>query len=188
MLVVVTGGPYSGKTTLVEALGRRGYATAPEAAIQVIAELVEELGQEGQRRFRTEHRAAFQSRVLRRQVQQERQALAAADGAPVFFDRCRLDGLAYCRHFGAAPPQELLRAATELRFDRILLLDTLRDAHVRQDTGRTSDRATSLALCRELAGVYSDYGYAPIIVPEFPIEERVAFVLQTLGLSGQART
>ena len=47
MRVVVTGGPGSGKTTLVEALGRRGYATVPEAAIQVIEAKNAELGVEG---------------------------------------------------------------------------------------------------------------------------------------------
>jgi predicted ATPase len=35
---VLTGGPGSGKTTLVEALAARGYATAPEAGRTVIRE------------------------------------------------------------------------------------------------------------------------------------------------------
>ena len=44
--VVVTGGPGSGKTTLVEALAARVYATVPEAGIQVIEALNREPGLE----------------------------------------------------------------------------------------------------------------------------------------------
>lgn len=182
MLVVITGGPYSGKTTLVEALGRRGHRTVSEAAIDVIAELNEELGLEGQKRWRFEHRREFQLRVLRLQVRREEEA-ARESGGPVFLDRSRLDGIAYCRYYGTPPPAELLHAAQRIRYDHVFVLDTLSHVHVRSASGRTSDRATSLALRERIVEVYTEYGYEPVPVPETPVEERVHFVLERIGLA-----
>ena len=180
-LVVVTGGPGSGKTTLVEALGDLGYATAPEAAIQVIAELIEEMGNEEQKAWRGRHRRAFQLRILERQLALEAELLERRPGI-AFLDRSRLDGLAYCRHFGEEPPPELLQAARSCRYDRVLILDTLTDFVLRADSGRTSDREASLAIRDVLEEVYRAHGMDPIRVPELPPDERVSFVQAALEL------
>ena len=179
--IVVTGGPGSGKTTLIEALAARGWATVPEAAIAVIAELNDELGVEGQKRWRAGHLGAFQLRVMRRQVELERAGLAG--GADVLFlDRGLLDGLAYCRHFGLPAPPELVEACRAARYDRALLLDTLPRVADRSATGRTSDRATSLALRGRIAEVYREHGLDPLPVRVAPVEERAELALGVLGL------
>jgi predicted ATPase len=177
--VVITGGPGSGKTTLVEAVGARGFATVPEAAIEVIAELNAELGLEEQKAWRRAHVDEFQRLVLERQLAQEAEA---RDGTAVFLDRGVVDGLGYCRHFGTEPPPELLAASAEDRYDRVFLLDTLPEVIVRGDTGRTSDRAASLAIAERIAEVYRERGLEPVRVPVASVEERVGLVLGALGL------
>ena len=181
LMIVVTGGPGSGKTTLVEEMAKLGYATAPEAAIQVIAELNERLGVDEQKVWRREHRTEFQLSILRRQVEIEERLLEEAPEV-AFLDRGRLDGLAYCRFFGEPVPEELARLAPQGRYDRVLLLDTLSRFEDRAATGRTSDRAQSIALQGALAEVYREAGFEPLTVPELPVPERVRFVLDALGL------
>jgi predicted ATPase len=175
--VVITGGPYSGKTTIIERLAASGYTTIQEAAIEVIEELTRELGLEGQARWRTEHRDEFQLRIVRMQMALE---AAAPLGATVFQDRGRLDGLAYCRVFGSEVPPELVAACAELPYDRVFVLDTLTSFVTRTDTGRTSDRDRSLRIRDALMDAYSERGLRPVFVPELPIEERVRFVLDHL--------
>ena len=182
VLVVITGGPASGKTTLVEAFAARGYATVPEAAIQVIAELNEELGLEEQKAWRLANRRAFQLRVLARQVELEGRALEMSAGRVVFLDRCRIDGLAYCRHFDEPAPEELVASVGEVHYDRVFLLDTLPVVEDRSATGRTSDRAASLAIRATIEEVYVELGYEPIRVPVAPVEERLDGIAEALGL------
>jgi hypothetical protein len=64
------------------------------------------------------------------------------------------------------------------------VLETLRTFADRSGTGRTSDRAQSVALGEALAEVYRAAGYPLTLVPELAgPADRVTFVLADLGLA-----
>jgi len=183
--VAITGGPYSGKTTLVRALGEAGHRTVPEAAILEIEALEVELGdREAQRSFRRESPLEFQHRVFARQLAQERTAANARGAAPgpLFMDRSVVDGIAYLEEDGVEPPPDLLRTAEDRRPDVAFLLDTLTAFEGRGDTGRTSDRARSLRLRDRIGRVYRRLGVPVVPLPEAPTGERMARVLASLGM------
>ena len=98
--IVITGGPCSGKTTIIDALAGRGHTTVPEAA----TELIEDPGLED---LRTNPRE-FQLQVLLRQLENEQRVLetASADSV-VFLDRGVGDGFGYLRYHGIEPFEEL---------------------------------------------------------------------------------
>jgi predicted ATPase len=178
--VVITGGPGSGKTTVIEALAGLGYRTVPEAAIQVIEELNQELGLEGQKRWRAAHTGRFQDRVLDLQIELEKKC-ATAPGF-VFLDRGRLDGLAYLRHFGGGASSEQLDRIGEVRYSHVFLLATLRSFSERGASGRTSQRADSLAIAKRIEEVYRESGYQPVALPQMPPADRVAFIVAKIGV------
>jgi predicted ATPase len=182
MRVVITGGPCSGKTTLIEELAARGYQIAPEAAILVISALNQELGVEGQKDWRRQNLAEFQCRVLQTQLELEEQALSSrkSEQEPVFFDRGCIDGLAYCKYFQTEPPTALCDAAKDASYDQVFVLDTLDDFQERSEEGRTSDQSTSIALGALLEETYRDHGYAPIRVKVASVGERADFILAAL--------
>src|SRR4051812_9670205 len=90
---VITGGPSTGKTTLLDELEKLGYATIGEAARMEIDEAVaigltaEEL---------REDEKHFQDEVVRRRVELESGVPA---GREVFLDRGMQDSLAYYRYY-----------------------------------------------------------------------------------------
>ena len=174
---VITGGPFSGKTSLVRALAARGFATIPEAAIEVIEDLTRELGLDGQAAWRAEHREEFQERIIQKQLLLEEREHAAG---PLFLDRGRLDGVAYCHVYQSEVPTSLAFACSNLPYDKVFLLDTLTAFEGRAKSGRTSDRKRSLAIRDALFDVYTERGLDPIEVPEMPLVERVDFVLRYL--------
>lgn len=182
MIVVVTGGPGSGKTTLVEAFSHLGYPTVPEAAIAVIAELNERLGVEEQKTWRRTHRQEFQELVARRQAKNEAELSPGMHAT--FLDRGRFDGLAYCHHFGDDIPEVVIKIANEGHYDHVLLLETLPEEIFaeRGETGRMSNRTDSLAIRDQIEDIYIKSGFSLVHIPVMPVKDRVRMALDTLGL------
>jgi predicted ATPase len=179
-LVAITGGPGSGKTSLIDYLGSLGYATVPEAALQIIDELIRERGVSGQIEWRQAHPAEFVRLIMVRQATLEA-ACTVAEGQLGFCDRGRPDALAYAELFGLEVDSEIRVHVDGQRYLWVFVLDTLSDFRTRPATGRTSDRARSLRICDLLHEAYGSLGYTPTRVPELSIRDRARFVLSELG-------
>ena len=109
---VVTGGPGSGKTTLIEALARAGFTVAPEAGRGVIREQQAH----GGRALPSVDPLAFAAAMLARDLASYDAHRDAA--GPVFFDRGIPDIVGYLRLEGVAVPADMLRAARAKRYRR----------------------------------------------------------------------
>ncbi len=178
--IVITGGPFSGKTTLIEALAAKGHAIVGEAAILVIEELTAEYGLAGQAAWRKENTGAFQVKIIEKQAQLEEAAVQTSKTGLVFMDRGRPDGIAYCHVYERPVPDEVAAGCRDLPYDCVFLLDTLKDFDNRADSGRTSDRTRSLLIRDHLKATYEERGFSVVPVPEMPVDERVDFVLGSL--------
>jgi predicted ATPase len=175
-LFVVTGGPCSGKTTLIRALDARGFVTVREAAIDVIEGLNRRMGVEGQRRWRRRNLLEFQRMILELQIERER---AVADLAGVvFLDRGIADGVAYLASAGIEPPAGFLERARRSAYERVLLLETLGEFRDRSGTGRLSTRDDSVRIAGLIGRVYASLGVPVTHVADVPVAERVERVLE----------
>jgi predicted ATPase len=178
-LFVLTGGPYSGKTTLVQALADAGLRTVPEAAIEVIERLNEIMGPANQRRWRRAHLPEFQRMVLELQLERER---ALPPGrAPVFLDRGVADGIAYYRDAGLESPGRLVACARARPYRRAFVLETLETFDGRRGSGRTSSRDDSVRLGALLETVYRDLGVPVTRITRTSVPERIDAVLRAAG-------
>jgi predicted ATPase len=176
--VVVTGGPYSGKTTLVGALAGRGFATVPEAAIDVIGTLNATMGVEGQRTWRRDHLLEFQQMIFELQV--EREEAIGPDAGTVFLDRGIADGIAYCENAGIEPPGRFRERAIASGYAHALVLETLEGFETRDSTGRMSRREDSLRIGRLIADAYRAIDVPVTPVGRLPLEDRLALVTRLL--------
>lgn len=168
---VITGGPSTGKTTLLAELGRRGYATIPEAARSVIDEnLASGISVEQLRRDEKK----FQEEVVRRKAAIE----ASLDPQTItFFDRGMQDTLAYLMayDFTVEPWVEtLVRGAA---YQKIFLLEPV--GTFEADYARTEDAAFTKQLHSLLHDAYSQYKIEVIAVPPMSVKERADYVLQS---------
>jgi predicted ATPase len=179
-LVVITGGPCSGKTTLIKYFAQQGCLTIAEAALSVIEQLNVQMGVARQQAWRNSHPMEFQNRVLELQIQREEAAENGPAGA-VFVDRGRLDGIAYLRLAGEDPPPEFLAMCRQTRYSAVFLLSTLARFEARWDTGRTESAEGSRAIAAQIRRVYEENGYSVIGIPELPVERRAALVLSQIA-------
>ena len=166
---VITGGPSTGKTTLLAELEKLGYKTIPEAARSVIDEAIAS-GKTVAELRADEH--AFQDEVMRKKVTTE------AEHTPqelLFFDRGMQDTLAYLRAYDFNLEDWVLEQMQSARYQKVFLLDTL--PNFQSDYARTEDKEFSVRLRELLRDAYSEFGMEPIIVPVASPAERAKFVI-----------
>jgi len=166
---VITGGPSSGKTTLLKELEKLGHKTIPEAARTVIDEAlkkgisVEELRSDEKR---------FQGTVVRL-----KEKIEAANDKNVltFFDRGMQDTVAYLRHYSFSIDQWVMALMNKSRYQKVFLLDPL--TTYQSDYARTEDHDFAKHIHRLLHDTYAEFDMEPLHVPAVSLNERVRFIL-----------
>ena len=167
---VVTGGPGSGKSTLIAALAAQGFVTMPEAGRAVIRAQMAE----GGGALPWADRAAFAEAMLREDMKSYRDA-QERDG-PVFFDRGVPDVVGYLRLSGLAVPAHMRKAAMDLRYNvRAFIAPPWREIF-HQDAERKQDFAEAVRTHDAMTAVYRELGYELIALPCVPVEDRARFV------------
>ena len=172
---VLTGGPGTGKSTLLEELARRGYQTVPEAARQIIKE---EMPKERPVLPWTDL-SEFQEKVLQRQLDLESKISAGL----VFLDRGLLDSIAYCREGDISLPETLKQIVEKERHQRryagIFILDFL-PSYV-ADGVRREEQEEAEDLHFQIGAVYEELYYQCWHVPVLSPAKRAQFILKYLA-------
>src|SRR5581483_4706965 len=116
---VLTGGPCSGKTTLINEMKDRGYSVLPEAARTIIAaelaagKTIEEIVGDP---------LALQHKVIAHQLELHQEA---PQDEVVFHDRALPDNIAYYRKFNLPIDEIFQKALDAVQYRKIFLLDML---------------------------------------------------------------
>lgn len=167
---VVTGGPSSGKTTLLKELEKLGCITYHEAARSLIdqemakGKLLEEI---------RSNEAEFQRKVFKIKIQIEKKA---PRNKIVFFDRGIPDSIAYYQICGL-DPKEVLKFCKRKIYKKIFFLEQL---SFDQDYARTEDDKTIEKLNKLLKENYKKLGYEVIEIPVMPIRDRLLKILKEI--------
>jgi predicted ATPase len=170
-LVVITGGPGSGKTSLIEALAAQGHAVRPEAGRAIIRDQ-QASGGTG---LPWLDPAQFAALMLAADLRGHAEALARA--ADVFFDRGIPDIPGYLTLCALPIPEAVDRAARDLRYRRTVFIAPPWREIFTQDAERKQDFAEAERTHAAMATIYPRYGYVLVELPRASVAERAAFVL-----------
>lgn len=169
---VLTGGPGSGKTSVIEELRRRGYAGTQEAGRAII------IDQQfiGGNALHTGDRVLFAELMLGWEIRSYR--MAQVDPAPaVFFDRAIPELVGYYWLSGLPVPAHVAAAARLFRYRaRVFVAPPWPEIYA-TDSERGQDYAEAVTSCELARAAYADRGYELIELPFATVSERADFVL-----------
>ncbi len=175
--VVVTGGPGSGKSTLIDRLQTAGYARSDEAGRGVIQDQTLIEG----RALPWTDPDLFAEMMLCWELRSYR--LAAHEPGPVFFDRGIPDIAGYLRLEGRAVPAHVHAAARRYPyFHRVFIAPPWPEIYT-QDEERKQSFDVARRTYESMMDTYTEYGYELVTLPRAPLEQRLRFVLDTLAES-----
>jgi len=155
MKIVITGAAHARKTTLVEALHKRGYRTFPESTTAIAHESVTALGQEEHKNYLKRDYPGFMVRVAQRQWEHEKHPPSGI----MIYDRSLLDCIAFCRLRKVPVPALILVHAKSVKYDVIMNCSLSIDFQARAGTGRTLTREQADAMGEISRAVYEEQGY-----------------------------
>ncbi|KQZ81401.1 ATPase [Mesorhizobium sp. Root157] len=175
--IVVTGGPGSGKTTLIEALRASGFATSPEAGRGIIQDQQAIDGPA----LPWRNPGLFAELMLSWELRSY--SAAKAKSGPVFFDRGIPDTVGYLRLSGLAVPAHMLEAARQHRYRPQIFItppwpDIFKQDAERRQTWEEAERTHAV-----MVETYSGFGYELVTLPRAPVGGRVRFILAQIGVS-----
>jgi predicted ATPase len=174
-LFVITGGPGSGKSTLIDALAGRGICTMPEAGRAIIQDQVA-IGGEA---LPWSDRHAFAELMLSWEMRSYRDALSLS--GPVIFDRSIPDVLGYLRLCNLPIPAHVEKAVQVFRYHRRVFIAPPWREIFALDAERKQSFEEAVATYEVMRETYSALGYTLVPLPLGSVEERMQFVLAAIG-------
>lgn len=174
-LVVITGGPGAGKTTLIEALAARGHGRSLEAGRFIIQQQVA-IG--GNALHRGDQKL-FAELMLMHEIRSYEEARAGA--GLWFFDRGVPELAGYLRLVGLPVPAHFERAAELYRYNPLVFAAPPWREIFAKDTERQQDFDEAVATYERCSAAYRERGYDVVELPKASVEERAAFVLERVG-------
>ena len=174
--VVITGGPGTGKSTLINNLIKRGYSCLEEISRKVI----QNAQKKGVDQLFLTNPLLFSELLL---SGREKQFIDAEqfENQTVFFDRGIPDVLAYMDYIGDKYPEKFTESCALAKYDAVFILKPW-EAIYKSDNERYESFEQALKINDHLINTYSKLNYNLIDVPFDTVKNRTDFIENTLNL------
>ena len=173
---IITGGPGSGKTSLIDALRSRGFHCSIEAGRGIIQDQTKIDG----RALSWRDPLLFAELMLSWEMRSYR--LAELSAGPAFFDRGVPDVAGYLRLMSIPVPEHLHHAIKEFSYNRTVFVAPPWPEIFQQDQERKQDLNEARRTYDALVATYSALGHDLVELPRLPVDARCEFILKRLGL------
>ncbi|WP_306131963.1 AAA family ATPase [Roseivivax marinus] len=173
-MIVVTGGPGSGKSSVINAMARRGFLTMPEAGRAIIKDQI----RIGGSALPWADRTLFAELMLGRELRSYHEALGMK--SPVIMDRGIPDVVGYLTLCGLRVPAHVEMAAQQHPYCKRVFLAPYWAEIFARDEERKQDRDEAKTTGQMMAETYTRLGYEVVELPLAGVHERVDFIAASL--------
>lgn len=172
--IVITGGPGTGKSTVIEELAKRNFMCMPE----VSREITLNARKNGTEQLFLTNPLLFSELLLEGRVNQYIEA-EKKNCDIVFFDRGIPDVHSYMNYLGVDYPKTYVNSSKFYHYNYIFLMAPWEEIYI-TDNERYENFEQALAIHNHLEKTYIALNYTIIEVPAGTIEERANFILNAI--------
>lgn len=173
--ILITGCSGGGKSTLLEALAKRGHSVVPEPGLRIVNEERERCGSA----LPWVDMRAFLQRAV--EVAKADLTRMAQSSLPVFHDRGLLDAAVGLEHLDEVPLRETL--GSPFPYDPRVLVAPPWQACFKQTPERRHDYAAAIAEYERIRVAMKRLDLVEVTLPLVDVEARADFVEFTLGVA-----
>jgi len=172
--IIITGGPGTGKTSLIEELKKNNFKCFDE----ISREITLKYRKKGIEQLFLSDPNLFSQELLNGRIQQFNKSINLQADC-VFFDRGIPDIIAYLNFKKVDLSKKILESVDKYKYDMIFLLEPWEDIYS-SDIIRYESFDQVITIDSYIKNTYKEFGYNPIIVPKDNIKNRVDFVINSL--------
>ncbi|MCG9791146.1 AAA family ATPase [Flavobacterium algicola] len=173
-IILLIGGPGTGKSSILNELKDKGFCCYPE----ISREITLEAQKNGIDQLFLEQPLLFSQLLLEGRQKQHQEATQEADKT-VFIDRGLPDILAYMHFAKQDYPEHFTTSCQDHRYTKIFMLAPWEEIYVIDDA-RYETYEQALDVHQHIVDTYKSFGYDPIEVPRDTIENRTAYILNAI--------
>ena len=174
-IIVIIGGPGTGKTTIIDGLVAKGHCCYPEISREVTLEAKKQ----GIEQLFLEKPLLFSELLLEGRKKQFHNA-SKEPHEVVFIDRGIPDVLAYMHYIGDSYPASFDIACREHTYSKIFILPPWEEIYI-SDHERYENKKKKKKKYNHLTETYQSYGYELIEVPKDTLDNRILFILDEIS-------
>lgn len=174
--IVITGGPGTGKSSIINELKRRSHFCFEEISRQITLEA----RQNGIEQLFLTDPLVFSELLLKGRLNQFNEAKKCGENH-VFMDRGLPDILAYMNYKKTECPNYFFETCKVNTYDLIFVLSPWQDIF-KSDSERYENFEQAIQIHDHLVSTYTHFGYQLIDVPFGSVKKRTDFILDALTL------
>ncbi|MEY8848760.1 AAA family ATPase [Psychroserpens sp. XS_ASV72] len=174
--IVITGGPGTGKSSIINELVKRNYNCFEEISRQVTLEA----RQKGIEQLFLTEPLLFSELLLKARTQQYHDAMSSESDI-VFLDRGLPDVVAYMDYANNTYPDHFNQVCEDHKYDQVFVLAPWQEIYT-SDSERYENFDQAVQIHDALLDTYARFGYQLTDVPFTSIENRTDFILDTIDL------
>ena len=173
-IIVIIGGPGTGKTTIIDRLLAKGFCCYPEISREVTLEAKKQ----GIEQLFLENPLLFSELLLEGRKKQFENAQLEPHKI-VFLDRGIPDILAYMHYIGDSYPSFFDAACRQNKYTKIFILPPWEEIY-ESDEARYESYEQAQLIYKHLVETYENYGYTLVEVPKDSLDNRILFILDQI--------
>lgn len=165
--IIITGGPCSGKTSIIDSLKDKGYKCFNEISREIIQKM----------NIKTSYKKIdFEETVFKKR---KRDFLNAKIGIN-FYDRSMLDNLAYLKINNHEIPTKFKIDCENYRYHPTVFITTPWEDIYTVDDERLESFKDSIQIFEALKEVYIEASYNLVELPQSSVKERIRFIINEI--------